>query len=518
MPGAKRALYLLANGLGNNLLCVPAMKALAALSGEPIDIWDSGMHVKAAKELLTAQPWVNTVLDAQPDYRQYRYIVGSYWATPQIAALDGCTITAAEQAHRTRHEVECNVEAVRRAGFKGLTPSARLEVPEQVVLTPEMDAVQSSEYVAVCVESAIRKQQAKKCYPHWTDICSRLKAAGVRLVFLGNDGRGEPWMTGLGVNLVGKTTLLQAAQILRGARLSIGIDNALAHLAAAVGTPTLILFGPTSARKNAPWADNVHIIHSEFACSPCYETSRESRCSNEPDGLMPCMRAIPAESVAAKALSLLARPLADALPAYQLLMSRKQAVENCDASVSQKWLELAALMDLLRRHNPRTIVEIGTRLGGWPYCVAGVIAPGAHFICVDLRDASRRQKVAGLMQEQGFKVTFIQSDSRTALPAVQQALAGAPLDVLHIDGDHSEKGARSDYEIYSPLVRAGGLIVMHDVTNPEPWAAGLRAYWNELKAAPHFALEFSARGGGGIDPKQTGIGVLVKEPPVQPAK
>ena len=122
------------------------------------------------------------------------------------------------------------------------------------------------------------------------------------------------------------------------------------------------------------------------------------------------------------------------------------------------------------------------------------------------------------MDKQGFDVTFIQGDSRKALSAVQKALNGAALDVLHIDGDHSLAGAKADYETYAPLVRSGGLVVMHDVTNPNAWATGLRGYWNELKATAHCSMEFSALGGGGIDPRQCGIGVLVVKPPEQPAK
>jgi predicted O-methyltransferase YrrM len=43
------------------------------------------------------------------------------------------------------------------------------------------------------------------------------------------------------------------------------------------------------------------------------------------------------------------------------------------------------------------------------------------------------------------------------------ALDHRPIDLLFIDGDHTYDGVRSDYSMYSPLVRRGGLIAFHDI-------------------------------------------------------
>src|SRR5713101_6802638 len=55
------------------------------------------------------------------------------------------------------------------------------------------------------------------------------------------------------IDLVGRTDLLTAAAVLRRASLFIGNDTGLMHIAAAAGTPTLGLFGPTQAARYAPW-------------------------------------------------------------------------------------------------------------------------------------------------------------------------------------------------------------------------------------------------------------------------
>ncbi len=55
------------------------------------------------------------------------------------------------------------------------------------------------------------------------------------------------------IDLVGKLDLLTAAAVLRRSVLFIGNDTGLMHLAAAAGTPTLGLFGPSAIEQYAPW-------------------------------------------------------------------------------------------------------------------------------------------------------------------------------------------------------------------------------------------------------------------------
>lgn len=55
------------------------------------------------------------------------------------------------------------------------------------------------------------------------------------------------------VNLAGKTSLLQAAAVLRRASLFIGSDSGLGHVAAAMSTPTLTLFSNDAPERVLPW-------------------------------------------------------------------------------------------------------------------------------------------------------------------------------------------------------------------------------------------------------------------------
>jgi hypothetical protein len=59
---------------------------------------------------------------------------------------------------------------------------------------------------------------------------------------------------------------------------------------------------------------------------------------------------------------------------------------------------------------------------------------------------------------------------------VKRILRGRRVDFLHVDGDHTAEGVRTDYAMYGPLVRSGGLVAFHDLVLP-----GVAALWQELE-------------------------------------
>ena len=70
-------------------------------------------------------------------------------------------------------------------------------------------------------------------------------------------------------DLTGKTDLATATAILSGLDLFISNDMGLAHIAAAVGTPTIVIFGPTNENTTRPLGPFVEIIREPVECSPC---------------------------------------------------------------------------------------------------------------------------------------------------------------------------------------------------------------------------------------------------------
>lgn len=101
------------------------------------------------------------------------------------------------------------------------------------------------------------------------------------------------------INIVGKTSLLELAAMLKAATAGVGPDSGPAHLAAAVGTPFVTLFGPTPSKRMAPYNCEHLVVKSDISCAPCYK----KKC---PDLDRRCMRLISAEAVMEKLTDALA--------------------------------------------------------------------------------------------------------------------------------------------------------------------------------------------------------------------
>ena len=66
-------------------------------------------------------------------------------------------------------------------------------------------------------------------------------------------------------------SLLQLASVMEGCRLFVGNDSGISHMAAALGLPTLTIFGPTDHRVWSPRGKEVMVVRREVPCSPCPE-------------------------------------------------------------------------------------------------------------------------------------------------------------------------------------------------------------------------------------------------------
>ncbi len=70
--------------------------------------------------------------------------------------------------------------------------------------------------------------------------------------------------------LAGELSIKETGALLEYCRLFIGNDSAPVHMAAAVGTPVVALFGPTNPANFYPYGTRYRIIQSKQSCSPCF--------------------------------------------------------------------------------------------------------------------------------------------------------------------------------------------------------------------------------------------------------
>ena len=95
------------------------------------------------------------------------------------------------------------------------------------------------------------------------------------------------------MNLVGKTSLAELTAVLKLAAAAIGPDSGPGHLAAAVGTPYVALFGPTSPERTAPYGCEHLVVQANLNCIPCYKR----QC---PEQTKQCMHSISADEIMGK--------------------------------------------------------------------------------------------------------------------------------------------------------------------------------------------------------------------------
>ena len=184
---------------------------------------------------------------------------------------------------------------------------------------------------------------------------------------------------------------------------------------------------------------------------------------------------------------------------------------------SQIEYEINILLNILRPISPNNILEIGTARGGSLLLWTRIASEDATIISIDLPGGSfgggyplLRKLVYSNFGKSEQKIILIRGNSHDSktLEKVKCILQGSKLDFLFIDGDHSYEGVKKDFEMYSPLVRKGGIIAFHDIVPHDrvhdPYGVvGVHRFWNEIKHSYKY-LEIVKDWGQGW----AGIGVL----------
>jgi len=155
----------------------------------------------------------------------------------------------------------------------------------------------------------------------WIELGSWLGAQGYRVVLTGAGERSEieyvariaQRMPPGTVNAAGRLTLAGSAYLISRARLYVGPDTALTHVAAALGVPTIALYGPTDPVKWGPWprghaaganpwrrygsqrSGNVTLLQGVGPCVPCLNEG----CKRNVASVSDCLQQLPPAKVIA---------------------------------------------------------------------------------------------------------------------------------------------------------------------------------------------------------------------------
>ena len=186
-----------------------------------------------------------------------------------------------------RHRVEEAAEVLRL----GAAPGTRLWIVAAGEARAAAELPQGQTVLALSpAASAVFKEWAPE---RFSELALRLTAEdgllpGAAIAIFGGPGdeaRAQAVKAGLEartvIDLTGQLDLVEAAACLKRAALFVGNDSGLMHMAAAAGTPTLGLFGPTDERLYAPWGEKARIVRAgdrfdERERRALADTSRES--------------------------------------------------------------------------------------------------------------------------------------------------------------------------------------------------------------------------------------------------
>ena len=154
----------------------------------------------------------------------------------------------------------------------------------------------------------------------WMRLANKLRERGLKVILVGlpevihavsKPYTSDNWPTDT-LDLLGKISLSEVGYLISRATIYVGTDTAVTHMAAAIGTPAVALFGPSSPIIWGPWpknyrsnrnpwslkgtqvVGNVGLVQNSFrGCVPCMEEGCERHLRSHSD----CLRYLSAEEV-----------------------------------------------------------------------------------------------------------------------------------------------------------------------------------------------------------------------------
>lgn len=207
-----------------------------------------------------------------------------------------------------KHAVDRYLDFLRHLGAE--TPEPRFHIPVGEENKKRVDALLEAGGVAredrfVAVSPVALWETKLWEEKKFAVLCDRLnEELNMKTVLTGARADGilrriEKTMTRPGVNLGGRTTLRDLAYLFGRSVLLVTTDSGPMHIAAAMGTPVVALFGPTSPSRTGPYGKGHVVIRRDLECSPCFL----KKCDE-----MTCMKEISVEEVFEAVKAKLSRP------------------------------------------------------------------------------------------------------------------------------------------------------------------------------------------------------------------
>ncbi|MEN3033985.1 MAG: glycosyltransferase family 9 protein [Aquificaceae bacterium] len=168
--------------------------------------------------------------------------------------------------------------------------SGKLKLEVNYRLLEEFKSLIGKDYI--CIAPGAR--YIKKRYPYFKDVCREIASLGYRAVVIGSEE--DPCDCENALNLCGKVSLKDLPSLIAGAKLLIGNDSAPVHIARAVGTKAVQIFGSTHPTLGFALSEKEgKVILKGLSCQPC-DLHGKGRCKR---GDLACLEIEPKEVIKA---------------------------------------------------------------------------------------------------------------------------------------------------------------------------------------------------------------------------
>ncbi len=167
---------------------------------------------------------------------------------------------------------------------------AQQDIDHAIELLAECELVPTSRWVTI--NPCSRWKYKEWSYKNWGEIIDLLwQNHQLATVLIGSPEETDAARTIISgrddhtFNLAGKTTLGELSALISMSALHLGVDSAAPHIAMAVGTPSLTIFGPGNWKSWTVANDLHRVVTADMPCVPCNrmgcDDSRVSRCLDE---------------------------------------------------------------------------------------------------------------------------------------------------------------------------------------------------------------------------------------------
>jgi len=280
-------------GIGNVVLATPLLVALRELQFT-VDVWLAGDYEQTA-DLLKGWSVIRAISpDATLDLRAYNYVIPAippfYWprCAPKLSSIVPLLSRPSESLFYL-DEQEFYLSFARRLGY----PPDKRPLVCLPIASSKMQEV-GLRTLVIAPGSKTGEMTAKR-WPYFSELANEFD--DVAVVGTTDDLQRHDKMplrfTAHVKTFVDRLTLRETAELIASAGAVVANDTGLAYVSAAVGTPTLILFGPTPDVTLGRLPANVRVLRTGLTCEPCWFGRRFQTCA----GRIDCLRRLSVSSV-----------------------------------------------------------------------------------------------------------------------------------------------------------------------------------------------------------------------------